>query len=189
MVKPEPSWRSHQRWSEKKKKGRSLPEMKALPPSPKRGRWSGPPMVPPNWFSMRNGAWRLLGSAAFGSQKPPCLLRLLHAFSALSLWNQKPEPWNSLPPDLVMALKTAEPLRPYSAVNWLVTSRTSWMRSGLLRPTVAPATPKSLLSCPSIMKLFERTRPPLAEKVVLAPAKVDCPVTTWLTPGAERATR
>jgi hypothetical protein len=112
---------------------------------------------------MRNGALVRDGSVAFGLQKPAALLRLLHALSALSLWNQKPEPWYSFEPDLVMALKTELELRPNSAENWLVTSRTSWMRSGLLRAMAAPATPKSLLSCPSMRKLFERRRPPLAE--------------------------
>src|SRR5262245_43646454 len=117
MVKPEPSWRSVQRWYEPKKKVLSLT--------------IGPPIVPPNWFSIRSGAPSrvpLITPLTTLRQPPPgfaALSRLLQAFRRLLLWNQNPEPCRPLEPDLVTMLKTEPAARPYSAVNWLVTRRIS----------------------------------------------------------------
>ena len=41
--------------SYEKKKNVRLPLVKNGPPSPKRGRRSGPPSVPPNWFCLKGG--------------------------------------------------------------------------------------------------------------------------------------
>ena len=92
MVTPLPSRRSVQRCPETKKKVLS---------------WTtGPPSVPPNWFSVRNG-----------EEENSCLSRLLREFRRLSLWNQNAEPWNSLLPDLVMTFTTDPEATPYWAVN------------------------------------------------------------------------
>jgi hypothetical protein len=96
-------------------------------------------------------------------QKPAALSRLLHELRALPLWNQKAVPWYSFVPDLVTMFRTEPALRPYSGRNWFVMRRTSCTMSGLLIDCWPPETDGSLMSCPSIMKLFERRRPPFEE--------------------------
>src|SRR6185295_11353395 len=139
---PEPSCRSVHRWYGPKKKVLSL--------------MMGPPIVPPYWFSLRRGA----------SLKPAALSTLLRALTTLLLLNSKAEPWKRFPPDFVRMLTTEPAARPYSAENWFVTRRISCTTSGLLIGCCDPDTLGSLLSWPSSMKLFERSRIPLTEKFV-----------------------
>src|SRR5215510_6482295 len=124
---------------------------------------------------MRNGAF----PNAF-------LSRLLGAFRALSLWNQKAVPWRLLLPLLVTTFMTEPAARPYSAENWFVISRTSWTMSGLFIDCERPETPGSLMSWPWIMKLFERNRMPLAEKSTPVANSLR-QLAIWLTPGADKA--
>ena len=132
--------------------------------------------MPPNWFVSRKGA----------SVRPAASSRLLREFQPSRLANQEAEPWKALVPLLVTTFMTEPAARPYSAVNWLVTRRISWTMSVMLMGCVRPVTLGSLLSWPSIMKLLDRTRPPLTAKLVPA-AKPVWPDPSWLTPGAESA--
>src|SRR5882672_10489471 len=112
-VKPEPSCRSVHRCNDPKNQVLSLPS--------KYGRRTGPPKVPPNWFSNRKGAPMRASVVAFGLQKPVVLLAalswLLQALKWLLLLNKKALPWYWFVPLLVMTLSTEPELRPYSAAN------------------------------------------------------------------------
>ena len=121
--------------------------------------------MPPNCDSRKNGA----------CSSPRFLSRFVRAFNSLFWWNTKPEPWNAFDPLLVSTFSTEPAARPYSAANWLVMSRSSWMMSVLFSGCWRPVTLGSLLSCPSIMKLFDRERIPLTAKFVPA-ANADCPL-------------
>ena len=105
------------------------------------------------------------------SRAPAALSRLLREFRLLSLWNQNADPLKLLVPLLVTTLTTEPAARPNSAANWFVISRTSWTMSVLLIGCCRPVTLGSLLSWPSIMKLFERSRMPFDGEVRAPEAK------------------
>ena len=67
-------------------------------------------------------------------------------------------------PLFVTTFITEPAARPNSAANWLVMSRISWTMSVLLIGCWRPVTLGSLLSWPSIMMLFDRSRAPFDEK-------------------------
>ena len=108
------------------------------------------------------------------------------ALKSLRFANQKPEPWRLFVPLLVTTFITDPAARPYSAANWFVIRRTSATMSVLLIGCWRPVTLGSLLSWPSIMKLLERARMPLAAKSG-PEAKLLWPLLIWLTPAADRA--
>ena len=84
-----------------------------------------------------------------------------------------------------MRMFTTEPAaRPYSGRNWLVIKRNSATTSGLLISCTSPVTEELFESAPSIMKLLERVRIPLTEKLTPPEVKFELPLESWLTPGA-----
>ena len=121
-MNPDPSRRSVQRWYDPKKNVRFG--------------ITGPPSVPPNWFSTRYGE----------SVRPAALSWLFREFSLSSLWKMNADPRKSLVPFLVITFITDPAARPNSAANWFVMSRISWTMSVLLIGCWRPVTLGSLLS-------------------------------------------
>jgi hypothetical protein len=74
--------------------------------------------VKPNWFERYS---------PFGT--PARLAKKLLALRPSLRWNSQALPWNSFEPDLSVALSTAPPARPYSALKELVRILNSAMAS------------------------------------------------------------
>src|SRR5438105_13084301 len=133
--------------SAKKKKVLFLPFHQCLPPSPNRGRTTGPPTVKATWFVRR-----LLGGRSAPVVQTFALVAGLRVY-------QSRMPFRLLVPDLVVALMMPPPVCPYSAEKAEVCTVNSCTVSGE-KLTTWRATPTPVLFAPSARIAVLPGRPP-----------------------------